>query len=173
MEILWAPWRSKYVSDASKKKTEDVCIFCKAANENKDNMNYVVYRGKHNFVMLNIFPYNPGHVMISPYRHVGTVEALTREEAEELFELVKITLRVMRKIYQPDGFNIGINIGRAAGAGVEAHVHVHVVPRWNGDANFMPVLGNTKVLPEDLDTTYQKLKKGFEDEMKKPSNSEK
>ena len=172
MNHLWAPWRSKYVVSAAQKRNE-TCIFCEATKTNDDRSSYVVFRGKKNFVILNAFPYNPGHIMIAPYRHIGTLEALDAEESLEMFELVKASLRILRKVYNPDGFNIGVNIGRAAGAGIESHVHVHVVPRWNGDANFMPVVAGTKVLPESLDDTYKKLKAAFDEEMKKSSITEK
>ncbi|BDC19255.1 HIT domain-containing protein [Acidianus sp. HS-5] len=164
MDFLWAPWRSKYVADSSKsKKEEGFCIFCEFPKQNLDEKNLIVYRSRHAYIILNRFPYNPGHVMIVPYRHVSSIDLLDNNEAQDVFRLIKITLSSIRKIYSPDGFNIGINIGRTAGAGIEAHVHVHIVPRWNGDANFMPVLSNTKVLPEDLDTTYAKLKKTIND----------
>lgn len=173
MDVLWAPWRSKYVADASKRKDSEECIFCRALKDEKDERNYVIYRGKYNFVILNIYPYNPGHIMISPNRHVGSIEALIQEEALELFELLKVSLKVLRRVYSPDGFNVGINLGRVAGAGVDSHVHVHVVPRWNGDANFMPVIGGTKVIPESLESSYEKIRKAFLEEMKRPSISEK
>jgi ATP adenylyltransferase len=163
MDFLWAPWRSKYVADSSKSKREEKCIFCEFPEQNDDERNLIVYRSKYAYIILNRFPYNPSHVMIVPYRHISSVELLEDNEAQDIFRLIKITLAAIRKVYSPDGFNIGINIGRTAGAGIEAHVHVHIVPRWNGDANFMPVLSNTKVLPEDLETTYVKLKKAIED----------
>ncbi len=164
MDFLWAPWRSKYVADSSKaKKVEGFCIFCEFPKQNSDEKNLIVHRSKYAYIILNRFPYNPGHVMIVPYRHISSIDLLDENEVYDVFNLIKITLSSIRKIYSPDGFNIGINIGRTAGAGIESHVHVHVVPRWNGDANFMPVLSNTKVLPEDLDTTYAKLKKAIED----------
>ncbi|ARM75859.1 HIT family protein [Acidianus manzaensis] len=159
MEYLWAPWRSAYVSDTSKNsKRSSSCIFCDFIKQDNDKENLVVYRGKYSFVILNRFPYNPGHIMIVPYRHVSTLELLTNDEASEIFKLMKISLKAIRYIYSPDGFNVGINIGRVAGAGIESHVHVHIVPRWNGDANFMPIIANTKVLPESLEDTYNKLK---------------
>ena len=171
MDRLWAPWRSKYVSTAAQKKNES-CIFCEAVKSN-DEKSYIVFRGRKSFIILNVFPYNPGHIMIAPYRHVGTLEALDEEESAEIFDLVKLSLKVLRKVYNPDGFNVGVNIGRAAGAGIESHVHIHVVPRWNGDANFMPVIADTKVLPESLDDTYKKLKEAFEQEVKRSSITEK
>lgn len=161
MEYLWAPWRSAYVSETSKKDRTS-CIFCSFIAQYNDKENLIVYRGKYAFIILNRFPYNPGHVMVVPYRHVPTIELLDSAEMVEVFNLVKISLKALREIYSPDGFNIGINIGRVAGAGIEAHVHVHIVPRWNGDANFMPIISNTKVLPEALEDTYNKLNQKFQ-----------
>lgn len=161
MEYLWAPWRFAYVSDAAK-KTKDTCIFCDFIKQDNDKGNLIVYRGKYSFIILNRFPYNPGHIMIVPYRHVSSLEILTRDEMIEMFNLVKISLKILREVYSPDGFNIGVNIGRVAGAGIESHVHIHIVPRWNGDANFMQVISNTKVLPEALEDTYNKLKQKFQ-----------
>ena len=163
MDFLWAPWRSKYVADSSKSKKDVNCIFCEFPKQNEDEKNLIVYRSKYAYVILNRFPYNPGHVMVVPYRHISSIDLLDDNEAQDIFRLIKIILASIRKVYSPDGFNIGINIGRTAGAGIEAHVHVHIVPRWNGDANFMPVLSNTKVLPEDLETTYAKLKSAIND----------
>lgn len=162
MEYLWAPWRSAYVTDSSKKDRKFSCIFCDFIAENNDKGNLIVYRGKYSFIILNRFPYNPGHIMIVPYRHIPSIELLDANETVEIFNLIKLSLKILREIYSPDGFNVGINIGRVAGAGIESHVHVHIVPRWNGDANFMPVISNTKVLPEALEDTYNKLKKGFQ-----------
>ncbi|BCU70561.1 HIT family protein [Stygiolobus caldivivus] len=156
MDVLWAPWRSKYILEASKKK-DDTCIFCEFPKSNNDKGHLIVFRAKYNFVILNAYPYNPGHIMVVPYRHVSSLELLSEEESSEMFFIIKRSLKVLRKVYSPDGFNIGANIGRVAGAGIDQHVHVHIVPRWNGDANFMPVIGNIKVLPELLEDTYNKL----------------
>jgi len=163
MDVLWAPWRSKYISEASKKK-DDSCIFCDFPKSTNDKEHLIVYRGKFNFVILNAYPYNPGHVMVVPYRHVSSIELLSDEEALELFSMVKRAIKILRKVYSPDGFNLGINIGRVAGAGIDQHVHVHIVPRWNGDVNFMPVIGGIKVLPELLEDTFNKLYKEFNNE---------
>lgn len=156
MDHLWAPWRSKYIQEASKGKS-DSCLFCRVLEENDDEGNLVVCRGKNVFVILNKFPYNPGHVMIVPRRHVPSLELLGESEGAELFSVTSRTLRVLREVYSPDGFNVGVNIGRVAGAGIEQHVHIHIVPRWSGDANFMPVIAETKVLPESLQDTYKKI----------------
>jgi len=171
MNVLWAPWRLKYILSTSTKKSEE-CLFCRVIREDNDAKNYVVYRGKLSYIILNAFPYNPGHLMVVPYKHVPTLELLDYNEGLEIFQLTQLSLRALREVYNPDGFNIGVNIGRVAGAGIEAHVHIHIVPRWNGDTNFMPVIGNVKVIPEALEDTYTKLKKAIEKVMK-PSNSEK
>jgi ATP adenylyltransferase len=166
MDILWAPWRLKYILESSKLK-ETECIFCKALKENQDENNYIVYRGKFSFIILNAYPYNPGHVMVTPYRHVPSIEMLEEDEGLDLFKTLKLSVEALRRVYSPDGFNIGINIGKVAGAGIESHVHIHVVPRWNGDTNFMPVISNTKVIPETLSETYRKLKESIEQILKR------
>lgn len=161
MDILWAPWRSKYVSETSKTKSNS-CLFCDVVNKKEDKVNWILYRGKFSYIILNAFPYNPGHLMIVPYKHTSSIELLDSSEIMEITTLLKVSIKVIRKVYLPDGFNIGINIGRVAGAGIDQHVHVHIVPRWNGDANFMPVIGGVKVLPEMLEDTYNKLKPEIE-----------
>ncbi|WP_338599972.1 HIT domain-containing protein [Sulfolobus tengchongensis] len=171
MDILWAPWRAKYIADSSKAKGGE-CLFCRVVKEDNDQQNYIVYRSKYAFIILNAFPYNTAHVMIVPYRHLPSIELLTSEESLDVFNLVNLSIRAIREVYNPDGFNIGVNIGRVAGAGIESHVHVHVVPRWNGDSNFMPVIFNTKVMPETLDETFKKINVKINEIMKKPSNAE-
>ncbi len=138
------------------------CLFCNAP-EDSDEERFILKRGKHSFIMLNLFPYNPGHLMVAPYRHVAHFYDLNQEEITEIGEFVKLCEKALSKEAQPEGFNIGINIGRVAGAGFDGHIHVHIVPRWSGDTNFMPVLGETKVIPEGIKATYEKLKKYFED----------
>ncbi|MCF8884885.1 MAG: HIT domain-containing protein [Nitrososphaerota archaeon] len=160
MKILWAPWRMKYIKEVDKAK-KDECIFCKSIMENRDRENLVLYRGKFNFIILNKYPYNNGHLMIAPYKHTGKVEDLTREELCELMELIVKSVQVLGSEYNPNGWNIGANIGRAAGAGIEDHIHFHVVPRWIGDTSFMTVIGDTKVIPELPEETYEKLIKYF------------
>ncbi len=155
MKRLWAPWRMQYIEEAAK-QTEG-CIFCEKPKQNRDEENYILLRGRYCYIMLNAFPYNNGHLMIAPYRHITQVEELTDEEARELFQQLKLSLQALKKAMNPDGFNIGVNIGRPAGAGFD-HLHIHVVPRWNGDTNFMPVLAETKVISEHLANTYRKLK---------------
>ncbi len=159
MEILWTPWRMQYIKSTLEKS--DKCIFCELPKK-KDKDALIVYRGKYNYVVLNAFPYNSGHVMIVPYRHVSTVEDMTDEELFETMKILRIVLKVLREEYKPEGFNVGWNIGRAAGAGIPGHVHVHVVPRWAGDANFMTVTASVKVLPEALSETWERLRRGFE-----------
>ena len=157
MKRIWAPWRIQYIQMGKPKG----CILCDKPKENKDTANYILFRGEKNFIMLNAFPYNPGHLMISPYRHIATPEDLTESERNEHFELVTKGVRVSKEVFKCEGLNIGINLGRAAGAGIDDHFHSHIVPRWNGDTNFMPVLGDVKVINEALAETYQKLKGKF------------
>jgi ATP adenylyltransferase len=153
MKHLWAPWRIQYI----KATPRDGCIFCTLPAERRDRENHILHRGSLAFVMLNRFPYTSGHLMVVPYRHVADLDTLNDEEALELFHLTTAAMGAIRQSYGPEGFNIGVNIGRAAGAGIIDHVHLHVVPRWVGDTNFMPVLGEVKVLPEDLGASYDRL----------------
>lgn len=159
MDRLWSPWRSRYVTEGT---GDDVdCIFC-AALEGHDRQEMgVLHRNEWSFVILNAFPYNSGHVMIAPVRHVADLDELDAAEAHELFDETRRAVAVLSEALDPQGFNIGINLGRVAGAGVPGHVHVHVVPRWGGDTNFMPVVGETKVLPESLADTAAKLRPLF------------
>jgi ATP adenylyltransferase len=157
MEQIWAPWRIKYIE----MKKPEGCILCEKPAENNDIENYILYRGKSNFVILNSFPYNPGHLLIVPFRHVPSMEGLTVAERHEHFEIVNRCLGILRQVFTPAGFNIGINMGKIAGAGIEEHFHTHIVPRWQGDTNFMPVIGDVRVVPEALSETYKKLKGKF------------
>lgn len=159
MERIWAPWRIRYIEEAGAEGKG--CIFCDKLKENKDTENYILYRGKKNFVILNSYPYNPGHLMIAPYRHLDSLEKLSEEELREHYEMVIKSLGVLREVFKPGGFNVGMNLGRVAGAGIADHIHTHVVPRWGGDTNFMPVLADVRVLPEALADSYQKLKGKF------------
>jgi ATP adenylyltransferase len=154
MDRLWAPWRIKYVSGKNK-----ACIFCRALKSRRDKANFVLERGEHAFSLLNLFPYNNGHAMVAPNRHVSSLEKLDDKELLALLKLVNRTQRDLTKCLRPDGFNIGMNIGRTAGAGFPGHVHIHIVPRWNGDTNFMPVVGKTKVISQSLEELYQRLKR--------------
>jgi ATP adenylyltransferase len=153
MEHLWAPWRMEFIL-ADK---PEGCILCDKPGEEQDKPNYILYRGERNFVILNSFPYNPGHLMVAPYRHVASLEELNDEELWEHFDMVRRSIKALRRVFNPAGFNIGMNIGRSAGAGIDGHIHTHIVPRWQGDINFMAVISDTKVLPEALASTYEKL----------------
>jgi len=157
MERLWAPWRMKYILSS---KAEG-CIFCQKIAEKNDEENLILYRGKSSFLILNTFPYNCGHLMIVPYRHIGDLEKLSDLESSELVRLTQLSVQTLKAILKPEGFNIGMNLGRVSGAGVKDHLHMHIVPRWNGDTNFMPLLANTKILSESLKETYKKLVQGF------------
>ncbi len=157
MERIWAPWRIEYIL----MEKPEGCILCEKPEEDKDEQNYILYRGDKNFIILNSYPYNPGHLMVAPYRHTGNLEELTEEERNEHFETVSRAIRALREAFNPGGFNIGANIGKVAGAGIDDHFHSHIVPRWQGDTNYMPVLADVRVLPEALAETYQKLKGKF------------
>ena len=162
MRFLWAPWRMKYILE----RKREGCIFCEKPVEGKDRKNLILHRATYAFVMMNRFPYNNGHVMVVPNRHSFGIEELGTEEATEVFALLKLTIRVLKKVLHPHGFNVGINIGMAAGAG-EDHIHIHVVPRWNGDTNFMPILGEAKVVPHYLEETFRTLYGAFKNLSKK------
>lgn len=159
MKMIWAPWRIEYIRSPK----HDGCIFCDFPKENRDRERLILYRGEHAFVIMNNYPYNPGHVMIAPYRHVGRWEELRDEELLDMMKLSRLMIRAIKRAMNPDGFNMGVNLGRVAGAGIEEHVHIHVVPRWNGDTNFMPVVADTKVIPESLEDSYEELKKALEE----------
>lgn len=154
MEKLWAPWRVTYLEVPPPAG----CIFCVQPAAGRDEENGILHRGERAFVMLNAFPYNNGHLMVAPFRHTADLETLSPEEQAEIFSLTRLCVSLLRIAYQPDGYNIGMNLGKSAGAGVAEHMHVHVVPRWNGDTNFMPVVADTKVLSESLAHTYHKLR---------------
>ncbi len=157
MEQIWAPWRMKYIlMDKSKG-----CFLCQNLKQNDDAANYILYRGSKNFVIMNLYPYNPGHLMIAPCRHVASLEEMTKEELHEHSEIVSRSIKVLRQAFDPQGFNIGVNIGKVAGVGLEGHVHTHIVPRWQGDTNFMPVISDTMVVSEALGETYKKLEGKF------------
>ncbi|MFQ5456589.1 MAG: HIT domain-containing protein [Nitrospirota bacterium] len=153
MEHIWAPWRMEYIE----KKKESDCIFCCTTEEEEDKENYILYRGDSVFVIMNAYPYNNGHLMVIPYEHVSSFEFLDDKVLLDLMKTTNISTTALRSLFSPDGFNIGANLGKVAGAGIESHVHIHVVPRWNGDTNFMPVIGDTKVISEHLESTYLKL----------------
>lgn len=155
MDYLWTPWRYQYIT-TSDKPCE--CVFCAAALGGDDRELLVVFRGKANFVILNRFPYTSGHVMVVPVEHVATLEELSEEALMEMFRLARDCERHLRAVYHPEGLNLGMNIGKSAGAGIAGHLHLHVLPRWTGDTNFMTVVGETRVLPEDLEVTWQRLR---------------
>lgn len=150
MNKLWAPWRVKYITQVKSGK----CIFCLKPKQKQDKRNFIIKRGKNVFSVLNIFPYNTGHIMVAPYRHVKDLRDLKQREILELMDLVKISLNILDKKLKPHAFNIGLNLGREAGAGFAGHLHMHIVPRWKGDTNFMPVLSDTKVMPQALKELY-------------------
>ena len=153
MKQLWAPWRMEYINS---ERTEG-CIFCLLPRENDDDKNHILYRGESAFIIMNIFPYNSAHLMVSPYRHIDCLTKLDSNESTELNQLTDACINTLKTVINPEGFNVGYNIGKAAGAGYDEHIHCHIVPRWVGDTNFMPVLGETKVHPEHLKATYNKL----------------
>ena len=154
MEQIWAPWRMEYIE----KPKANGCILCQKPKENNDEENFILYRGQSNFIILNAFPYISGHLMVVPYRHIANLQELTDDEAKEHFDIVKRGVKVLMEALKPAGFNIGLNIGKVAGAGIEGHLHTHIVPRWQGDSNFMTVLSSTRVISEALAATYEKLK---------------
>jgi ATP adenylyltransferase len=154
MDYISAPWRAKYVKNVTKMKG---CIFCKALKSQDDRKALILHRGKYNFIMLNKYPYTPGHLMIAPYEHIDSIEKAEKNSTDELTDLLKLSLQALREAYKPQGFNMGMNIGHSAGAGVATHYHLHVIPRWKGDSNFMPLVGKTKVVIEDLGMTYKNL----------------
>ena len=162
MEYLWAPWRMEYI--LRKKKRE--CFFCKKLKEKKTKENLILYQGEQVFVVMNKYPYTNGHLMVVPKRHCLNLEQLHNDELEELFDLLKASVRILKASFHPHGFNIGMNIGKMGGAG-EDHLHLHIVPRWAGDTNFMPVIGKTKIISEYLEKTYGKLRSAFTDPVRK------
>ncbi len=159
---IWAPWRLDYVKGASKDSAEE-CIFCAKPRSDDDRENLIVHRGERCFVILNLFPYTNGHLMVAPYEHLASLPELDAETVAEMMALAQRAIRALESSYEPHGYNVGFNQGRVAGAGVEHHIHMHVVPRWGGDNNFMPVLADTRVMPQALEQTYDTLKDGFGD----------
>ena len=155
-ERIWAPWRLKYVTDASKDEPDE-CIFCAKPAAGDDETNLIVHRGNHCFVILNLYPYTNGHLMVAPYDHIGAIQKLPEATTAEMMALAQRGIAILEEEFAPHGFNVGFNQGRVAGAGVEHHIHMHVVPRWGGDTNFMPVLADTRVMPQTLDQTYEAL----------------
>jgi ATP adenylyltransferase len=162
-ERLWSPWRMEYILRGEDGGDQGGCVFCDlpAAAADQDPANHLLARGEVSFVLLNAFPYNPGHLMAAPYRHIGDYEELTAAELAEMTAFAGRAIRAMREESGPHGFNLGMNLGQVAGAGIADHLHLHLVPRWGGDTSFMPVVGRTKVLPELLDETYRRLRPYF------------
>lgn len=167
MNYLWAPWRMDYILRKKKKG----CFFCQKLKEKKNVKNLILHQGEHVFVIMNKYPYTNGHLMIVPIRHCLDLEQLNQNELGELFNMLRISARVLKTSLHPHGFNIGINIGKVGGAG-EDHLHLHIVPRWAGDTNFMPVIGNTKIVPQYLERTYQQLRSTFSDLLKEKKRPE-
>ena len=153
METIWAPWRIKYILG----KKSDSCIFCYKKSKDYKRKNLILYESSHCLVIMNKYPYAPGHLMVIPKRHLKELGELTRDEMVDLFDLVKLGISVVQKALNPHGFNIGANLGKVAGAGEDGHLHFHIVARWNGDANFMPIIGKTNVISEHLEKTYKRL----------------
>jgi ATP adenylyltransferase len=157
---IWAPWRLAYVKDAAKDNEEE-CIFCAKPAADADEENLIVHRGERSFVILNLYPYTNGHLMVAPYEHTARIQDLPAETVAEMMSLAQRAMNRLEAVYDPHGYNVGFNQGRVAGAGVEHHIHMHVVPRWGGDTNFMPVIADTKVMPQTLEQSYEALKGAF------------
>lgn len=158
MKRLWAPWRIDYILS----EKPHGCIFCEKPKEGRDDENLILHRGLHHFIIMNAFPYNNGHMMVVPYRHTPSLSGWSPDERRELMELAGLAVDLLTSSMRPDGFNLGINMGKVAGAGVADHIHLHVVPRWNGDTNFMPALSDTRVISEHIRETFRKLKNELE-----------
>jgi ATP adenylyltransferase len=156
MDFIWSPWRYNYI--ASHGEPRPTCVFCIDEDPSRDVERLVVLRAAHNFIILNLYPYASGHMMIAPYEHRNTITEARAEQMAEMMELSRRAVTALQTIYRPDGFNLGMNLGEAAGAGIREHFHLHVVPRWVGDANFMSITAETRVLPEELGRTYERLK---------------
>jgi ATP adenylyltransferase len=168
MERLFSPWRSKYISSfKNEKPRKGESLFSRILREKKDKKNLVILRKKHCFVMMNLYPYNSGHLMIVPYQQTSEMKDLSIEEMSEIMETTSQMIDILKKVLKPQGFNFGANIGRAAGAGVDDHIHFHIVPRWNGDTNFMPTLGDIKVVSEDMIAIFTKIKNAIKSENKR------
>jgi ATP adenylyltransferase len=159
MKRLFSPWRSTYIASFNKPSKAKTCLFCRIAKERHDAENLVLWRGKHCFLVMNLYPYNSGHMMVVPHRHTSDMGALTPDENAEIMSTASRAMKALKKVSAPQGFNFGANLGRAAGAGIDKHIHFHIVPRWTGDTNFMPVLADVKMISEDMRSTWKKLKR--------------
>ncbi len=161
MDLLWSPWRYDYITASGAAKT-DACVFCDLINNSAtDEENFILKRSRFNFVILNIYPYTTGHLMVIPYTHLADIASADKKTTDEMMDLTKLSQTALTDVYKPDGLNLGMNLGKAAGAGVAGHFHMHVLPRWVGDVNFMTAIGQTRTLPETLASTYEKLKAKF------------
>lgn len=161
MERLWSPWRSEYINSFKDEAEKSGCIFCDYPKEDNDEKRLILYRGKYSFVIMNLYPYNSGHLMIVPFLHTTDLQHLDSNCSAEIIHLLGRSQVAITKALDAHGFNIGVNLGKAAGAGIADHVHFHIVPRWTGDTNFMPIFAEIKVVPEEMKKTYQKLKSHF------------
>ena len=164
MERLWSPWRYQYISASGggEETPTSVCVFCEIQKDpDRDEANFVIKRASCNYVVLNLYPYISGHLLIVPNQHIGELDGAAKETTDELMDLTKRCQTALREVYKPAGFNVGMNLGRAGGAGIVDHIHMHIMPRWTGDTNFVSTVGETRVIPEDLATTYHKLKEKF------------
>jgi len=159
MDRLWTPWRFDYISKVDQ---VDSCVFCGMLGESRDDENFILHRDKNTFIVMNLFPYTSGHLLIVANRHISTLNEASEKELFEFISLGRHCENALRQEYHPNGFNLGFNVGRAAGAGIEQHLHMHMLPRWVGDSNFVSVIGETRILPEELSTTYKRLLPYFE-----------
>lgn len=162
MKRLWASWRMKYISSTDK---QPGCAFCEALNKEDSSENLIVHRGKNSLIILNKYPYTSGHLMVAPLAHVANIEELDAETGNEIFQLITHSTTTLKMVYQPEGFNIGANLGQAAGAGIPGHLHFHIVPRWNGDTNYMSTIGEIRVIPEDIEVTYKRIKEQLQNSL--------
>lgn len=161
MDQLYSPWRIDYIL----KEKKDGCVFCLKPEEQDDEKQLILKRGSFSYIIMNLYPYNNAHLMVVPYRHINDFTDLNDEEASEVFQLMKLAENGLKRAFDPGGFNIGINIGEPAGAGIAEHLHIHIVPRWSGDTNFISTIGKTRVIPESMQSVYEKLKKIFDEEV--------
>ena len=160
MRVLWAPWRMEYILSENK---HEGCIFCPGKDRNRDKERLILHVGGLSMVMMNRYPYINGHLLVAPIRHIPALDSLSEDEAKDVLHMVSLSIGVLKKVMKPEGFNVGLNLGRVAGAGVEEHMHFHIVPRWNGDTNYMTVLGDVRVIPDHIESTFETLLPYFKD----------